>query len=664
MAWLLALRMRTKLLLLIGIPITSLIVLELKDLLYQWERVGEMETAVSLSELSAVNSALAHELQKERGMSAGFLGSRGQQFGERLQQQRQLTMAALEQWRQYQYDHNFFHYPSVQASLVEVEKELKNIRLRQGSVDSLEASLPEILAYYTGMIRALLLTSAQASEYLDDGEVSRQLQAYFNFLQGKERAGIERAVLSNAFGADQFANGLYQKFVRLVSEQDAYFSNYSLFAAPSHQQAFAEFLQSAEQAQVESYRSVAHQNANSGDFGRSAEQWFSASTERINYLKRLEDAFKVSVVDSAARNLSSAHTNMLLGLIITSVGAGVALVLALWLARALLRQVHQLHQGLHSVREELDLTRRIEVVLDDELGHAAHSFNHMMNIFETLIGDIDKASQQLKLISTQNHCTISLSSKGVALQNKETEQVVSGVLQLEQATRDIAQSIQALVDHTDSAVATATHGDKVVKTTAENTRQLRTVMNEVSEVIHRLHESSSAIGSVLSEIQGIAEQTNLLALNAAIEAARAGEQGRGFAVVADEVRTLAQRTHDSTTEIGTIVTDFQTSAERAYQTMQDSQESMGQSFADAEKLGSSLGDILSAIDGVRAMSDQIAAAAEQQVQTNTDVGDRVRKINKVADHTTASTQFMAKTAREQKELSGALTHSAQRFKVS
>jgi len=235
--------------------------------------------------------------------------------------------------------------------------------------------------------------------------------------------------------------------------------------------------------------------------------------------------------------------------------------------------------------------------------------------------------------------------------------------QQEIATQEISASMQQVAENTESANEVAASSGRSVEQSVSVILQLDDKMKQVSDVIRDLHSSSDAIGGVLSVIKNIAEQTNLLALNAAIEAARAGEQGRGFAVVADEVRTLAQRTQESTAEIESIVSRFQSESKRAFEAVESSQSTVKETVNLSSGLTEELHKIESAVSLIRDMTDQVAAAAEEHVSTNREMSGSMRSIYKIADHTVATSSFMSKTAQEQSELANKLRDISARFVI-
>ena len=657
-----SLSVKGKLLLLITVPLLALLSLQGRWLLSNLNHMQELSDIQALVQISALNSALAHELQKERGMSAGFLGSKGQTFAQALPQQQRIADERIRGWSDFLQQQSFNTYPKLNQAINDAQANLKTLNTLRQSVLSQTAALPDVLAFYTQTIDRLLIVPALASEFTGHGETVRQLQAYYSFLQGKERAGIERAVLSNVFARDAFTPQLFARFVRLVSEQDAFLQSFERIADAQALAAYRQFQQSAAVQNVSRLREKALQG-DSG-FGVSSTDWFAAATERIEALKILEDGQQQALLDNASGILQDTRNELWLGILIAVITVSVTALLAFWLSYLLYQQIRQLHIGLTAAGNDLCLYQRVPVLLDDELGEAARACNQMMARMASMVEHITAISEQLTLISMQNHVTISLSTKGMDLQQNETAKVVTAIGQLEVATKEIAGNIQRVADQSDAANHTADKSGEAVQSSLNYIGQLDEKMNQVSTVIRSLHDSSGAIGGVLNVIKSIAEQTNLLALNAAIEAARAGEQGRGFAVVADEVRTLAQRTQDSTSEIESIIGRFQQESKQAFVAVESSQEAVQHTVKLASSLDEELGHIRSAVRTIRDMSDQVAAAAEEQVATNQEVAGSVRSIYKIAEHTVATSNFMRKTAKEQRELAGKLTSLAAEFVLS
>ena len=656
------LSVRYKLLILVAVPLLLVVFLESGIQIRALSNINGLTSVQTLVEVSSVNSLLAHELQKERGMSAGFLGSKGQSFGDKLPGQRQLTNGRIKEWQALLASHPALqNYPELYRALQDVQQKVAAINALRERVDAQSVALPEVLAFYTGTIDRLLVVPALATAYTSDGQIVRALQAYYSFLQGKERAGIERAVMSNVFGRDSFTPALFARFVRLVSEQDAHLQSFERFADSSAVKAYQAFRSSQAVTDVQSMRDVAF-SRNEG-FNVESAYWFERATARINGLKELENGLEANLISLTAAKLEETQLEAWSTGLFSLLAVALTLLLVWLLSSAMYRQIIALQQGLHLAGRNLQLNHRFSVLQNDELGDAARAGNEMLEQIESTVKSITDISAQLTLISMQNHMTIKLSSKGMNLQQEETGKVVTAMSQQEIATQEISASMQQVAENTESANDVAASSGRSVEQSVRVILQLDDKMKQVSDVIRDLHSSSDAIGGVLSVIKNIAEQTNLLALNAAIEAARAGEQGRGFAVVADEVRTLAQRTQESTAEIESIVSRFQTESKRAFEAVESSQSAVKETVDLSSGLTEELHKIESAVSLIRDMTDQVAAAAEEHVSTNREMSGSMRSIYKIADHTVATSSFMSKTAQEQSELANKLRDISARFVI-
>ncbi|RDH90948.1 MAG: hypothetical protein DIZ77_12110 [endosymbiont of Seepiophila jonesi] len=250
-----------------------------------------------------------------------------------------------------------------------------------------------------------------------------------------------------------------------------------------------------------------------------------------------------------------------------------------------------------------------------------------------MISNLISSTQELNSTVTQISSAIDASNENMATQRIETEQVATAMNQMTATIRGIAQTTSDAAVSATEADNEAKEGQSVVTETIGSIEGLSREIGQATTVIAQLRQQSADIGGVLDVIRGIAEQTNLLALNAAIEAARAGEQGRGFAVVADEVRTLAGRTQESTEEIQAMIERLQNGAQDAVDAMERSGEHVQQTTVRSKKGGESLDMITSSVEKIRDMSMQIASAAEQQGAVAENVNEKVANINQLSEGT-------------------------------
>nr|WP_191830650.1 methyl-accepting chemotaxis protein [Pseudomonas fluorescens] len=333
-----------------------------------------------------------------------------------------------------------------------------------------------------------------------------------------------------------------------------------------------------------------------------------------------------------------------------------ALVFGLLAAWAITRQiVIPLRQTLDAADRVAsgDLRHDLNVERRDELGQLQRSMQRMTVSLRELIGGIGDGVTQIASAAEELSAVTEQTSAGVNNQKVETDQVATAMNEMAATVQEVARNAEEASEAALVADQQAREGDRVVAESIAQIERLATEMNHSSEAMGQLKSESDKIGSVLDVIKSVAQQTNLLALNAAIEAARAGEAGRGFAVVADEVRSLAQRTQQSTEEIEALIAGLQSGTQQVASSMDASRELTASSVELTRRAGTSLETITQTVSSIQAMNQQIAAAAEQQSAVAEEINRSVMNVRDVSDQTSAASE---ETAASSVELARLGTH--------
>jgi len=656
---------RHKILLLVLPSFLGLLVFSSLDIFHDFKQSKNAENAGTLVEITAENSLLVHELQKERGATAGFIGSKGTAFKDILIQQRQSTSRVA----QSRLDFLQQTLPQLQTNevagvLQDIAAQMSRLDEIRRQVDRQEIPLKDALSFYTHLNSLLLSVSYRVAHLAENAALANELSAYYNFLQAKERAGIERAVLSNSFSAGQFAPGMYQRFIQLVTEQSVYLDNFTKFALPEPRQFYTQSMDHAAVREVERMRDIAFSHASSGGFNVDAIDWFKQATGRINQLKIVEDKLSADLLMLTASQKASANNSILLVSSVTLVIILLVVLLAVSIIRILTAQLNALVGTMDEVKQTKNLTVGVNVITQDELGISAGHFNDMLATFKLAITEIDKGSVQLSAAAEETSTTVDRNLKGLERQRDETTLVASATEEMSATAQEVATNTMTTSEAASHVNNLTSDGVNIVTETVGYMNQLADDMDQANQSVTRLKEDSHEISAIVDVIKSVAEQTNLLALNAAIEAARAGEQGRGFAVVADEVRTLAQRTQSSTADIERIVANFQSSAGAVSNTIEKCAEDAEKTVGQTNIMEKKLIEIQNEINLINTMCLQIATAAEEQVSVTSDLANNVRSINELSNQGIEGGNQISIAADEQARLASQLQTLSNSFRIS
>ncbi|MGB7386582.1 MAG: methyl-accepting chemotaxis protein, partial [Pseudomonas neustonica] len=446
-----------KLLLVVVPALIALLYFASLQVLQARQTAAAAKTVQSFVTLSAINSRLVHELQKERGASAGFLGSKGAKFGSLLEEQYGLTDSRLNDFHAYLQDHRAMlsTYPPIATIANDVETKLKRLADIRRGVQQLSIPVGDAISYYTQMNASLLSVPGEAVHISKESDISMSLAAYYDFLQAKERAGIERAVLSNSFAAKGFGPGMYKRFIELVTEQDTYFRSFGVYATQEHKEAYESTLTEPASVSVNNYRESAFAN----DLQKNSEQWFAESTKRINLLKGVEDQLTDDLTSLTSDIVSSRSLSFWSYLLLSVVILLFCIGFSLRITRSLNKQVQSLRQVM-SVAAKKDLTRKAVVVTQDELGDIASSLNMMLAELTSAIEVIFNSSNQLATASEESTLTVNENANILESQQAHILQIVSAIEQMSASVQEVASNIHR-------ASEAAADADRLVKNSSQ-----------------------------------------------------------------------------------------------------------------------------------------------------------------------------------------------------
>ncbi len=577
-------------------------------------------------------------VQKHRGMMSAYLNG-ASNFRDRINNQRQIidtSMAELKRINQLYGKELDLEW--VYSGLIKQWQLIKN-----ASVSDLTSA--QSIKTHNVLVERLLNLIAEVAN-ASDITLDHELDSYqigitlVNSLPNMlENMGQARAVASGVAAKGKFENkSVYTQLAILANNIDLYFKDVSnsLNAVYQVNHSLAEELKAAtdsnSDAIVEMQDILKKQLINTDTIRVSSKEIFDNATRAINGSYALFDTLLPKMQAILSVRIDNAQNTLIFAV------AGVLLVVVIvaYLFAGFFFSVQNGVTQISSVMERLsdgDLNVRLNLSTRDELVQIAHSVNKMIENFSHVVGQIISSSDQVASSSEELSAITEQTGQSMSQQQFQTEDVAAAISEMAVSAQNVSENISNTVQAVNLAHKETAAGQKMVDESIQAVQKLSNQIESASEVIHELEQDSENINTVLDVIKGLAEQTNLLALNAAIEAARAGEQGRGFAVVADEVRSLAGRTQESTEEINQVIEKLQKGSRKAVQVMSQSRKEAYEVVAQAKKAGESLANISLAVERINDMSQQIAQVTEKQNITCREINNSIMDISKMSNET-------------------------------
>ncbi|MDH4249352.1 MAG: methyl-accepting chemotaxis protein, partial [Deltaproteobacteria bacterium] len=569
--------LRGKAFLLSVLPILGLLYFSVREIINLTAIQDNSTALIRMVDLTAKSSSLVHELQKERGASSGFLGSKGESFGKQLQEQRVDTDQKAESLKILLKEFDLTtSSQSFQDTLKTAMGQLARIKEIRSQVDDQSIKMEEAISFYT-MINANFLNGIiQLTSSTFDPTITRDLIAYANFLQSKEQAGIERAVLSNVFTTGNFKGReqLHKRLLNLINTQDNFNFTFQSIAGTRQKANYSVLISDRAVEIAESMRTLAANGLTAENLGVDAVTWYNAQTAKINVLKKIEDNLSATLIEDTQAIGNAARSRFLVMSGITALLVGISLLFGFLLSQLV---------------------------------------SNVCNTINTMINRLSQSSNQMLSSSNQ------VSSASQSLAEGASEQAAS--------LEETASTLEEITSMTTVNAENTTKADQLAKIARTQAAAGGEVMGRMVVAIGEIKASSDQTSRIVKTIDEIAFQTNLLALNAAVEAARAGEAGRGFAVVAEEVRNLAQRSATAAKETNALIDESRQKAEFGSQV--------------ASEAETKFVAVMEAVEKVGGILHEVAAASSEQARGIEQVNSTISQMDQVTQGNAANSEQTA-----------------------
>ena len=659
--------LRAKLMLLVAVPLLMMLIFGGMMAWQKWVGYQQQKLTQEQVELVVAVGEVTHELQTERGFSAGFINSKGAKFSRELSTQHQRSDEKVRQVREIlarvdlaSMDERFV------ALVTRTGDQIDEIKKKREQILRLELVPFDSFRFYTGMISALLEITLRTANQMPSPSLALLSHAKQSLLYLKENSGQERAILTGIFSVEEMTTAQYKNLIGLHNEQGTYERVALVYASVNQEKLLREKLEDPAMKQVAVIGRLVREIGPGAHMSYPSEKVFAEVSAKIDLLRSVEESYTQDILNEIRSNKEAALQQLLLYSAMLAVTVVLTLMLCVKIVHSLITTIggepEEAARLLNAISRG-DLTQGIRVSAGDDTSLLA-SAQHMQNALRDMIGEVHQATQSIsESASTLLSITRQL-EEGSLRGSESATRIASAMEQMAVSIQQISGNADGVSMTTHETAKISCDGLATMQSSMREMQEIADVVSLSSEAIGRLASQSEHIAGIVNVIREVSDQTNLLALNAAIEAARAGEHGRGFAVVADEVRKLAERTSESTVEISKTLTAIRSCMEEAQKNMTASNARVASGVKETELAGQSMTQIQVASERAMHAIEEISGALREQSATSTTISGNVDQIAEQSGETAQVVRTVAEVSTRMEEMSQQLKAAVGRFRMS